>query len=262
MRLRLSNHAIVVELPERSVWFYEITQKLRATFAKTFWANQCLINLPLKGEELKRQSFLLYLYKTCSKNANKHDSRFLKRLLESSHKPIKIQIINTSVPTKRVVIGVRFNTNALHVTFPTDETFLFWHLAHKLKPFSPEVRFMEKTLVLSTPSAALQEALKEFMSNPSRFGYALVFEVPEGTFEAFFWGEEEQDACELEAHYRTLELPQEADAHTLRHRYLQLAKAHHPDLAANNHEAKMRTQKFQQIQEAYHAIKAQRRHSA
>ncbi|MBE0495345.1 MAG: J domain-containing protein [Campylobacterales bacterium] len=261
MRLRLTKHATVVELPERSVWFHEITQRLRATFEKTFWVNAYLINLPVKGDEAKRRLFLLELYKTCSKNANKHDSRFLKRLLESSHKPIKVQVVKTFCPSKRVLITLRVINNALHVRLPKEETFVFWHLVHTFKSHGAVHDVLTKELVFKTPTSSLESAITSLLNTPSLFGMTLVFDLFRRALEAFF-AYDTQEVPTLTDHYRTLNLAHTAKLDELRQRYLQLAKAHHPDLAANNHDAKVRTQKFQQIQEAYHAIKTQKRDSA
>jgi len=262
VRLRLTKNATVVELPERSVWLHEISQKLRATFEKTFWANNCLINLPIKGDNSKRRLFLLELYRTCSKNAQKHDSRFLKRLLESAHKPIKIQITKSLSPTKRVRVAFRVDTRGLWIHLPQDETFMFWHLTHKLKHVELTHDFFKKQILLPFPSKTLQHEIENFLANPSLFGYTLDFDVHAPALARFFEGCTDTHDNELHAHYQLLNLPHTAKPDELRHRYLELAKAYHPDLAANNHDAKSRTQKFQQIQEAYHAIKTQKRYSA
>jgi hypothetical protein len=262
VRLRLAKNATVVELPERSVWLHEISQKLKATFEKTFWANNCLINLPVKGDAPRRRLFLLELYRTCSKNAQKHDSRFLKRLLESDHKPIKIQITKTLSPTKRVAIVFRVDKRGLSLHLPHDETFMFWHLVHKLKHFDAVYDFFKKQILLPAPSLSLQEEIERFLSNPSLFGYTLAFQVHRPALAKFFEGCADEETEELQAHYQLLNLSHTAKMEELRQRYLQLAKAHHPDLAANNHDLLERTQTFQKIQEAYHAIKAQKRMSA
>ena len=60
--------------------------------------------------------------------------------------------------------------------------------------------------------------------------------------------------------YRTLEVAQTQSLSTIRKRYLYLAKKYHPDHLMSQEATKIEdyTEKFQKIQEAYQAIKAQK----
>lgn len=58
----------------------------------------------------------------------------------------------------------------------------------------------------------------------------------------------------LEKHYKVLEAVQTESLQTIRKKYLRLAKIYHPD-----HHNISSTEKFQQIQEAYETIRAQKR---
>ncbi len=57
----------------------------------------------------------------------------------------------------------------------------------------------------------------------------------------------------LEKHYTILEASQTENLQSIRKKYLRLAKIYHPD-----HQDTSSTEKFQQIQEAYEIIKAQK----
>jgi len=57
----------------------------------------------------------------------------------------------------------------------------------------------------------------------------------------------------LESYYKMLNAHQEESLHTIRKKYLCLAKAYHPDLNTNT-----TSEKFQKIQEAYEQVKAQK----
>lgn len=58
----------------------------------------------------------------------------------------------------------------------------------------------------------------------------------------------------LEKYYKILEASQTESLQTIRKKYLRLAKLYHPD-----HQDSSCTRKFQQVQEAYETIKAQKR---
>ncbi|NLC27914.1 MAG: J domain-containing protein [Campylobacteraceae bacterium] len=255
MRLRINTNATVIELCEQSVWYEEITNKLQKTFQKTFWASHCLINLPIKGEEEKRRFFLLEIYRICSKLAHKHDSDFLKRLLASSHKPIKIQPTNSTHPTKYALLEYTVKEKILTIKLEKEETFLFWHSVHRFKAHKITHDFFKKRISFHLPTASLKKELFEFLETKIFLGYSLAHKYNYNNLNSFFLFSQSSHNP-LEAHYKTLGIKVGTNIEMIRMRYLSLAKTHHPDLASEE-EADTYTRKFQQIQEAYHAIKSE-----
>lgn len=253
MRLRLSSHATIIEISEQSVWFENITHKLQKSFTKTFWASHCLINLPIKGEESRRKLFLLELYKLCSKIAHKHDSAFLKRLLENSHKPIKIQPQASIHPIKYARLQYAYVNKTLVLRVPESETFLFWHCVHRFKTHEITHDFRRKSISFHIPTPRLKRELKIFMEINELWGYALGHECENYVLREFFTSMPKTNP--LENHYKTLGISADVGLDIIRLHYLKLAKLHHPDLAVNSCDIEERTRRFQEIQAAYEAIK-------
>lgn len=266
VKLRLEKNSTVIHISENSAWYNDVTQKMQAYFSKTFWVNHILINLPIKGEEGKRKLFLLELYKICSKNSQKHNSRFLKRLLESSHKPIKLMVSEISMPVKSTTIKIHVTKNRLFFQLPKDETFLFWYLFNHLKKYTPEHRFFKKQFWVNHPPKELHDVLINLFAAPQIFDYYVNYHYDVHALNKFFDKAKsttvKKEIDPLKVHYQTLEVKENVHMEELRRKYLQLAKQYHPDRAANNAEARIKTTKFQKIQEAYHAIKAQKKASA
>ena len=254
MRLRLSSHATIIEISEQSVWFETITRKLQKSFTKTFWASHCLINLPIKGEESRRKLFLLELYKLCAKIAQKHDSGFLKRLLENAHKPIKIQPQASVHPVKYARLEYVLVNKTLVLRMPEGETFLFWHCVHRFKTHEITHDFRQKSISFHIPTPRLKRELKTFMEINEIWGYALGHDCAEYVLRGFFTATPQVNP--LESHYKILGITGDVELDVVRLHYLKLAKIHHPDLAANNCDIEERTRKFQEIQAAYEAIKS------
>lgn len=253
MRLRLNSHATIIEISEQSVWFETITKKLQNTFAKTFWASHCLINLPIKGEESRRKLFLLELYKLCAKIAQKHDSGFLKRLLDNAHKPIKIQPKASIHPVKYAKLDYALEDKSLVMRLPKEETFLFWHCVHRFKTHEITHDFRRKSISFHIPTPRLKRELNTFMQINELWGYALGHECMDYVLRGFFTSMPQVNP--LENHYKTLGISDDVELEIVRMHYLKLAKIHHPDLAANNSDMEEKTRKFQEIQAAYEAIK-------
>ncbi|MCK9257345.1 MAG: J domain-containing protein [Sulfurospirillaceae bacterium] len=250
--MRLNSHAIIIELPKESLRYNEVTTSLQKTLKKTFWASRYLINLPVKGEEAKRRKFLIDTYMLCAKDAKKHDARFLKRVLEHFNKPIKIEPTNDLNPIKCALLKYRVKNSTLEIRFERDETFLFWHLVHKFKTHEITHNFFKKTIYFHIATPRLKREILTLLKTKTLFSYSLAHEYLQKEVGSFFY---EEGVCDsLRVHYKTLGVKEGVDLGAIRMRYLNLAKANHPDLAKKEDVDKY-TKKFQQIQEAYHAIK-------
>lgn len=257
MRLRINSRATIIEISEHSTWYRELTSKLQNRFKKTFWANCSLINLPIEGEEAKRRFFLLEVYKICSKIARKHDNIFLKKLLDSAHKPIKIHLTSKTSPIKFALLKYSLKDSVLTLNLEESDTFLFWHSVYKFKDNEISYNFLKKHIYFHTPTPRLKEKLSHFLKTKTLLGYSLNHKYYHHTINSFF-NLDNTPKNPLEKHYKTLGIRKNASIKTVRLRYITLAKIYHPDFTNNQNKANL-TSKFQQIQEAYHAIKSDKK---
>ena len=169
------------------------------------------------------------------------------------------------MPVKSTAIKVHTTKNRLLFELPHQESFLFWYLIDQFKLYTPEHRFFKKQFWITCSSDALYEKLMKLFSSPQIFDYYVLYHYDINALNHFFGkysSEKTTKTDPLKVHYQTLEVKETVHMEELRRKYLQLAKQYHPDHAANNTEARIRTTKFQKIQEAYHAIKAQKKTSA
>lgn len=90
MRLHISADCVTVNIPENSPYFLHVSDTLSQNFAKSFWINETLINLPTQKEMLKRKEFLVSLYYTCALSSKTHNLSFLEKLIALHDKPIKV----------------------------------------------------------------------------------------------------------------------------------------------------------------------------
>lgn len=169
MRLHIMPHCIIIRVAENSPFSLHVKTFLSENLSRSFWVNETLINLCSPFETKIRQAFLTKLYYTCAQISRTHDASFLKKLLLSSHKPIKLMY------TKHTTLKLIPNT-------------------------------------------------------------------------------QNEDA------YRLLKAHPDESLHTIRKKYLQLAKQFHPDTKRDENPliSERNTKIFQNIQEAYSTIKAEK----
>lgn len=90
MRLHIMPHCIIIRVAENSPFSLHVKTFLSENLSRSFWVNETLINICTPFETQKRQAFLTKLYYTCAQISRTHDASFLKKLLLSCHKPIKL----------------------------------------------------------------------------------------------------------------------------------------------------------------------------
>lgn len=266
MRLSLSTSCITLSISENSHNYSEITTLL-ASFSKSFWINNTLINLATKKELWSRKKFLLDLYKRCSLYSKKHNGHFLKKLMDAHDKPIKLIVKETTTPVKQVKISLKNINRILHVKFDNDEKFMFWYFINHFKKFNPNYKIEKKEIRISMINKELEKKLYKFLSQENILGNHMVYEYKKIELLILFnkkysykYANNTLENASLEYHYKILNVKGSDSTKEIRKQYIRLAKRFHPDHQGHlkPHEAKLNISRFHKIQKAYETIKEYR----
>lgn len=262
MKLSVSQSCITLSISEYSSNFQDITNSL-LKFSKSFWINNTIINLSTKKELWERKKFLLNLYKLCLRTSN-HNGHFLKSLMDAYEKPIKLIVKDTSSPVRVTQVTLTATSKNLHVKFLEDEKFMFWYFYNQLKKFTPQYDISKKLITFDTPSETLRLELLTLISQENILGNHMSFAYNKFELNSFFqtytynsYANNQVHIPQLSAYYLILNVKESDSFDVVRKQYIRLAKRFHPDHQGHlgQHEAKINTERFYKIQEAYEALK-------
>lgn len=197
------------------------------------------------------------MYKKCSYYSKKHDAQFLKRLLESHLKPLKVLITQEKTsPIKVSQIHLKVINDRLQMSFGSGEKFLFWYCVNYFKPFSLQCDIINRIITFQEVDVAFTDTIMDFLKLKTIIKHHVQFCYKKNEIYRFL-NASDASIDSLEMCYRVLQSHKGESFQMVRRKYLQFAKMYHPDRQIDllPQEQEQATTKFLKIQQAYEEIK-------
>jgi len=200
-------------------------------------------------------------------HAAKHDFShefFLRSMLKFGNQPIRIELNRDEKPQNVKVNLYAYNSDTVLITLDYPNSWVLSYLRSQLEVYVE--RGTDTSLVLDVSDYRAKARLERALNKRDVLHYQISYSYNNrfisklySDFANFSFGTLCRDEEETQKNYfyMVLQCPIGASQDTIKDSYKRLAKAYHPDkiLQEAPHMIKHYTQKFQQLQEAYSALK-------
>ena len=256
MEISLQEHTIIIKASPKELkfkWvqaFIMLHSEHLLFLSRSVW----VYNEP-KLKEAKEN----FLRKAChyfAKQEQLNESFFVKAILCCVDFPIKISTYKTQTKKSKLPIALRtLNPNEVEINLDKHNPWYLLYIRSKLEDFITKEE--SKRVLINTQSLEAKQALQRALQRNRIFHYTLHYDYEEGFLRKLFESISHYED-EKQRYYMILGCSHKATLQELKHRYKTLAKNYHPDTVLHTqdpHKVLFYTQKFQELQEAYHALK-------
>ncbi|MDY0116587.1 MAG: J domain-containing protein [Sulfurimonadaceae bacterium] len=222
--------------------------------------------LVFRNETLKevREEFLHRLSEHHAKTHEFNHDFFLRSMLKFGMQPIKIELNKREEPINININLYAYNKNTVLITLDKPNEWVTNYLRSQLEVYVE--RGTDVSLVVDVSDFKAKARLERALNKKHILHYTIKYSFDNrfmSTLYADFANYTFGDLCKQEqeeeniAFYSILECPIGASPERIRHNYKKLSKVYHPDKIFNEepHMIAHYTEKFQQLQEAYQALK-------
>lgn len=256
MEITLQEHTIIINATPKELKRPWLLDFITAVEEEILFLSRSVWVYHTPGRAEAKKTFLTQACKHFAKQEQLNERFFIKAILCCVHYPIKLAVSQNSKTAATLKVSVATLPDH-RVSLTLDDNNIWYQSYIRTKLTGYLVAQEQRTFIIDTRDLEAKQSLQKTVQREKLLHMKISY-----TFETDFLRKLFDSITAFEAekqhYYRVLGCSHRTSVNELKSRYKKLAKTYHPDKIIHTDDEKkvlFYTQKFQELQEAYHALK-------